>query len=459
MSEGMRPEQAPPGRNPYSHPFMFCSGFECSYPTIAGKNGQRERVDELAKTGHYDHWKEDLHLVKDLGLKYLRYGPPYYRTNPAPDRYDWEFVDETFGELRRLGITPIADLCHFGLPDWLESFQNPDFPKEFAKYAAAFAKRYPWVRLYTPVNEILVACKFSAQEGWWNERQKSDRAFVQAVVNCARATLAGEEAILEQTPRALFMQSEASTYTHALDPKVQDKADFENQRRFIALDLIYGRDTSALLLGYMLDNGFKREEYSYFIEHGRRVRPYCILGNDYYALNEHILSAEGESADADTRVFGYYVITRQYYDRYRMPIMHTETNQRPDSPEHAPRWLHEQWLNLMRLKHEGVPIIGFTWFSVLDQVDWDTSLRENNGRVNPLGLYDLSRQLRPVGKAYKALMKHWRDVPMDQSRGISDAEVQPDVGPKPDFHRAVELPHQEEPSGQSDDSRRPAGTA
>jgi hypothetical protein len=25
-------------------------------------------------------------------------------------------------------------------------------------------------------------------------------------------------------------------------------------------------------------------------------------------------------------LFGWYVITKQYYDRYRRPLMHTETN-------------------------------------------------------------------------------------------------------------------------------------
>jgi len=29
----------------------------------------------------------------------------------------------------------------------------------------------------------------------------------------------------------------------------------------------------------------------------------------------------------------------------------------------------------------GVPILGFTWYSLTDQVDWDTALRENGGRV------------------------------------------------------------------------------
>jgi hypothetical protein len=62
-----------------------------------------------------------------------------------------------------------------------------------------------------------------------------------------------------------------------------------------------------------------------------------------------------------------------------------------------------------------VPILGFTWYSLTDQVDWDTALRENNGNVNPLGLYDLDRKIRPVGSAYKKLIADWRSVLPTQS--------------------------------------------
>ena len=62
------------------------------------------------------------------------------------------------------------------------------------------------------------------------------------------------------------------------------------------------------------------------------------------------------------------------------------------------------------LKQDGVPLIGFTWYSLQDQVDWDTGLRENNGRVNALGLCDMDRNIRPVGYAYKKLITQWRDL-------------------------------------------------
>src|SRR5205085_4150509 len=61
-------------------------------------------------------------------------------------------------------LTPIVDLCHFGVPDWMGNFQNPDFPRLFADYAGAFAERFPWVQLYTPINEMFICAVFSRSE-------------------------------------------------------------------------------------------------------------------------------------------------------------------------------------------------------------------------------------------------------------------------------------------------------
>src|SRR5437868_13470406 len=120
--------------------FMFATGIENSYPVITGRDGKDHRVDQMAKCGFYEHWKEDFSLVKELGLEYLRFGPAYYKVHQAPDRFDWEFPDQNFAELERLKIVPLADLCHFGVPDWVGNFQNPDWPELFAVYARAFAQ-------------------------------------------------------------------------------------------------------------------------------------------------------------------------------------------------------------------------------------------------------------------------------------------------------------------------------
>ncbi|PWT96064.1 MAG: glycoside hydrolase family 1 [Bacteroidetes bacterium] len=393
--------------------FMFATGMENSYPTIKLPDGSKFRVDEMAKTFHYERWEEDFELVKQLKIEYLRYGPPYYKTHLAAGKYDWEFSDRTFGKLQELGITPIVDLCHFGVPDWMENFQNPEFPAFLAEYAKAFATRFPTLTLYTPINEIFIAAMFSAQYGWWNECLQSDKAFVTALKNLCKANVMAMHAILKVQPDAVFIQSESSEYFHAMDPEALPLARFLNQKRFLSLDLTYGYPLSVPMYQYLLDNGMKAEEYNWFIEN--QIKAKCIMGNDYYITNEHLVFPNGHTQAAG-EIFGYYVITNQYYRRYKLPIMHTETNLKmPASKE----WLLKQWANVHRLKHDGIPIIGFTWYSLLHQVDWDSALRENAGVVNELGLFDLDRKIMPVGGAYKHLIESWQDVLNEESYGLS----------------------------------------
>jgi hypothetical protein len=64
-------------------------------------------------------------------------------------------------------------------------------------------------------------------------------------------------------------------------------------------------------------------------------------------------------------------------------------------------------------------MIGFTWYSLTDQVDWDCALRERHGRVNPRGLYDLDRKPRAVGLAYRRLIEQWRPALKRQSHCLT----------------------------------------
>jgi beta-glucosidase/6-phospho-beta-glucosidase/beta-galactosidase len=384
--------------------FMFATGIENSAPTI----DHGKRTDQLAKCGFYTHWKTDFALVREMGIEYLRYGPQLFTTHLGEGRYDWSFADETLAELKRLGITPIADLCHFGVPDWIGDFQNPDFPTLFEGYARAFAQRSPWVQLFTPVNEMYICAKFSALTGWWNEQGTTNRTFVTALKHMVKANILAMRAILQVRPDAMFVQSESSEHYHPVLPSAIPKADFHNLHRYLSLDLNYGHQVDAQMYDYLLDNGLTRDEYAFFMANDTKAR--CIVGNDYYPVSEQWVHPEGAMEQAGDAL-GYSEITRQYFDRYRIPVMHTETNmaQGPDGDE-AVKWLRKEWANVVRVRDVGVPIVGFTWYSLTDQMDWDVMLREDNGTVNPLGLYDLDRKIRPVGEAYKALIAGWRGL-------------------------------------------------
>lgn len=401
--------------------FMFATGIECSYPTIAGPNGRSVRVDELERTFHYDHWKQDLALLSELGLRYLRYGPPYYRIHASAEVFEWDFSDAVFAEMERLRIIPIVDLCHFGVPDWVGDFQNPDWPELFRRYAGAFASRYPWVRLYTPVNEIYVCAKLSTLAGIWNERKHGDdRAFVTAIKHMCRANLLAIEEILRICPDARFIQSESTEYFHlgGAETSCRERAKFENERRFLSFDLLYSHPPGAEMTLYLLDNGMTREEYAWFMRHG--LGDYVVMGGDFYERNEQIVTPGGSILPAGD-VLGWSVITLQYYDRYRRPVMHTETNNIQGS-EDASRWLWKQFFNVQNLRSQGVPVLGFTWYSLLDQVDWDSGLALDRGVVNPVGLFDLMRHPRQVAADYHELIAQFSAeslVPYTRALGLT----------------------------------------
>src|SRR5262245_9116581 len=99
--------------NPATQRFMFATGIECSYPMVKMPRGIW-RVEEMQKCSHYGRWQEDLQLTRDLGIRFLRYGPPWYRMHSGSGQYDWAWTDIVLPEMQKLNITPIIDLCHFG---------------------------------------------------------------------------------------------------------------------------------------------------------------------------------------------------------------------------------------------------------------------------------------------------------------------------------------------------------
>jgi beta-glucosidase/6-phospho-beta-glucosidase/beta-galactosidase len=382
--------------------FMFATGIECSYPTI---DHGKTRRDMLAECDHYNRYKEDLGLVKEMGLKVLRYGLPYYSIQQAPGKYDWEFADLAMAEIQRLGITPILDLMHFGVPDWLGNFQNPELPVYFADYCEQVAKRYPWVRYYTPVNEIYVTARSSAKDGVWNEQLKTDKGFVTALKHCTAASIMGTQQIAKHRPDCVIVQSESAEFIHELRAERTPAVQLENLLRFTSLDLLYAHHPEGEVVNYLYDNGMTRQEYDWFM--AGEPPGYQIMGNDYYGRNEKIMLPNGEICTS-IDVLGWSTITHDYYQRYKKPVMHTETN--VFDANEASTWLWKQWVNILRLRKEGVPVLGFTWYSLIDQIDWETGLAEKKGTVNACGLFDLDRKPRLVAEAYKMLLEEYGQI-------------------------------------------------
>ena len=396
-----------------STPFLFATGVENSYPTIAGG----VRIDQMDKCGHYARWEEDFALVRESGLNALRYGPPYYRVHTAPNAYDWEICDAQMHRLRDLGITVIADLCHFGVPSWLGGFQDPAFPVLFAEYARAFARRYPWIRHFTPVNEIFIAANFSTLKGWWNECEKSDAAFVRAIRNLCMAHELAVEAILSERPDAIIVQGESIEHFHAGSRDAQHEAERLNGIKHLSLDLTMGRELAPGMARFLNEHGVTSNDLSFFRE--RRAVGQRWLGVDYYPTCEHRVSSTGRCTVTHSLAMGFRRLATQYWNRYRVPLFHCETNR---VSHLAVEWLDHQWADILAMRASGIPVMGFTWYSLTDQIDWQHALRVERNDLHSVGLYDLRRRIRPVGVRYKEIVAEWREI-LDTGADVAAAEA------------------------------------
>ena len=400
-----RPNPSRTRRNPNSTAFMFATGIECSYPTI--EHG-RWRRDEMDCTRHYELWQEDFELAREIGITHIRYGPPLHLIFQGPGRYNWDYVDPQMAELEEFGPEPIIDLCHFGVPSWLGNLQNGDIGRALEEYAGAFAERYPWVRFYTPVNEMYVCARMSALDGLWNEQLRDEGAYARAAWNLANASIRMSDAILKRRGDAVFINSESSEFYQPCcpDPEIQKIAQAANERRFLPLDLIFAHALSPHMHDLLCAQGISNEDIAR-LQH-RTVPRRSILGVDYYEWNERLIDRQGHAV-ALGELFGWYVIADQYWRRYKRPMMHTETNKM--DADGAARWLWRQWHNVQLLAKSGVPLVGFTWYSLTDQIDWSIAMGESVGIVYPVGLFDLNRESRIVGLAYKHLIDMFRDQP------------------------------------------------
>jgi beta-glucosidase/6-phospho-beta-glucosidase/beta-galactosidase len=316
--------------------------------------------------------------------------------------YDWSFADDVMAAMQRLEITPILDLLHFGLPDWLQNFQNPELPIHFATYAAAVAERYPWVPYYTPVNEIYVTARVSAKDGLWNEQLTTDLAFVTAMKHLVAASILATHNIAHRRPDVVIVQSESAEYTHEVCATPSDAVKLSNKLRFLSLDLLYAHPPDADVCMYLLDNGLTRTEYDWFM--AGEPPGYQVMGNDYYGRNERIIKPDGTLCQAED-VLGWYQITKEYYQRYRKPVMHTETN--VFDADEASSWLWKQWVNVLRMRADGVPVLGFTWYSLrirsIGTWSWPTSVGRSTHVVCTICTVNRVRWRRRIVRCSKNL--------------------------------------------------------
>jgi beta-glucosidase len=122
---------------------------------------ERSETGDLA-CDHYHRYKEDIALMRELGVQAYRFSISWSRIIPdgrsKPNPAGVDFYDRLVDELLTAGITPFVTLFHWDLPQALQEhggFANRDICGWFSEYATRIAPRLGdrvnhWIMLNEP---------------------------------------------------------------------------------------------------------------------------------------------------------------------------------------------------------------------------------------------------------------------------------------------------------------------
>jgi beta-glucosidase/6-phospho-beta-glucosidase/beta-galactosidase len=398
--------------------FAWSTGIEDTFIT-APWPGSGRSLDEYELTDHYRRWRSDLGLMAELGVTMARYGIPWHRVNPAAGRWEWGWADRTLERLLDLGIDPIVDLVHYGVPPWLEgAFLHPDFPERMAEYAGRLADRFRGrVHWYTPLNEPRITAWYAGKLGWWPPNRRGWRGFVAVMLKVCRGIVRSAAAVRAVDPENVLVHVDATDLYASDGPALAEEVERRQAIVFLALDLVTGAvDERHPLRAWLAAERADPADLAWLAEHALDLDVVGINLYPMFSAKRLLPSARG------VRVRMPYAtpelverLAVMYWRRYGRPLMITETAAL-GSVRRRQAWMEGSVAAVRNLRRRGVPVVGYTWWPLFALVAWayrQGSLPAHRYLLQ-MGLWDLDERLRrvrtPLVDAYRALVSAGSDA-------------------------------------------------
>ena len=372
--------------------FHWGTGFENTF--IPHARPRLRSMDQFELTQHYQHWRTDFDLAASLGVKVVRWGPPWYRVQPTPYTWDWRWTDEALDYAVNVkGLTVMLDLVHYGTPYWLEkSFVDPDYPRAVGEFMRHVARRYgSLLQLYTPLNEPSITALMCGRRGQWPPYLRGDRGYVRVMLGLVRGLIETVNALRAEQPEARTVQVEALWRFKPHEESLRERVALRHQLQYLAWDLATGRvDAGHPLHAYVLQYGARESDLAWF---RANAVSFDVFGANFYPWGYGTLAAQsnGRLYRLPTQTEGAAIaeVLTEAHARYGLPIFITETSARGPQYVRA-RWMDETIATVVALRRACLPIIGYTWFPLLTMLEWRyrTGKRPFDSYLLHLGLFE-----------------------------------------------------------------------
>lgn len=422
---------------PLGHRFMWgvavagtqVEGWDHNSSWAAWERLGRTREAKGVAVASWERYEEDLALAARTGANAFRMSIEWSRIEPMPGVYDAAALDRyvrVVDRARSLGLEPVITLYHFAYPQWLDTAPLAEFedglsfltlgpiahwqgavrpvgwerraaPLAYARYVDRVARALRGkVRYWITINEPNIEPGLGYLIGVFPPGRVGPLSYARATDNILKAHVAAYDAL------------------HAIDPGCQVSTNvFRMVRR--------QGDETVNWLPAMEPGESMMDRLAAWQDRPGAVprRTFDYVAFDYYyafTLPEFFQLADYSRWPIHPP--GIYDAAVYYHKRYGLPVLVAENGMAEHNRTPRPDgWTREAFLvnhvaELQRAAADGVPVLGYFYWSLMDNYEWGTY-------APTFGLYQvdrkdplLVRQPTPAADVFRRIATH-NGVPQD----------------------------------------------
>ena len=351
-----------------------------------------EPCNEACK--HYEMLDQDIELLKELGIKAFRFSIEWSRIEPTEGNYDTDAINHYVEKANKLianNITPIITFHHFTTPEWLykkDSWLNPNADNYFDNYVKKLMEHLPnEIEFFNTINEPGIFAFF----GYFSTNKfppgiANETKFIQASENIMSAHKKALKTIKK------YNQNAKVGMTHALQEwedddnnKLKEYLKYHLEDKFLDAsvdDDFIGLQTYTIVRypkniflkifnSLLLNIGFIR----------KFILPRIIqifAGRNGVITSETRTTKMGYEYRPEAVLYNLRRLNNIFPDK---EIFITENGIATDNDDERIEFVTTVLQDVHRFQAEHNNVIGYLYWSLLDNFEWDLGYQMNFGLV------------------------------------------------------------------------------
>lgn len=328
---------------------------------------------------HYKKYKEDFKLLKQLNMTSYRFGIEWSRIEPEEGKFDpkaIEYYRNYIKELKRQGIEPMLNIWHWTMPVWFTDrggFTKRDNLRYWERFVTKVSEEFaPLVRNIITLNEPNVYATHSYLMGWWPPQERNWRTTLVVYVNLVSAHKRAYCILKTKKPRLNVGIA-------------QQLANIQAKRPHNVIDQVMTK--------------WMRYFWNWWFYN--RIRKYQdFVGFNYY-FTDYYRGFRRDNPAVPTNDLGWYMEPEGLYPlllrvwaHYRKPIIITENGVADMDDQYRQWWIQESIVAMEKALSEGVKLVGYYHWSLLDNFEWAYGYWPKFGLIE-VDRKTMKRKIRP----------------------------------------------------------------